>query len=93
MTALPRTMYGSTCIKVPLPHGYVLPLSSQRLKAPSEMVAAPRGPRADGIGGRRRQMLRAGGPGGSYQACPAPQCGHITVVETFAWNSSPHSQL
>jgi hypothetical protein len=32
-------------------------------------------------------------PGGRfYQACPAPQCGHITVVETFASNKSPHWQ-
>jgi hypothetical protein len=28
-----------------------------------------------------------------YQAWPAPQCGQITVVETFASNRRPHSQL
>jgi hypothetical protein len=32
-------------------------------------------------------------PAGAYQAWPAPQCGHITVVETLAWKSRPHSQV
>jgi hypothetical protein len=47
---------------------------------------------------RYEGLLRATGgpssrqpPGGRYQACPAPQCGQRTVVETFAWNSMPQA--
>jgi hypothetical protein len=30
---------------------------------------------------------------GAYQACSAPQCGQLTLVETLALNRQPHAQL
>jgi hypothetical protein len=33
----------------------------------------------------------AAGP--DYQACPVPQCGQATEVETGAWNWKPQEQL
>jgi hypothetical protein len=44
-------------------------------------------PARRGSEARARLRLSAGPV---YQACPAPQWGQVTVVETLAWKSRPH---
>jgi hypothetical protein len=54
------------------------------------------GGRPAGVCGQRqldKLKVSSTAPGRLYQACSAPQCGQLTLVETLALNRQPQAQL